>query len=182
MNAWRATPHHVPPAESGLVRTRWSLMKRRILHVVPGLERGGIETWLMHLLRHLDRRQYQMDFLVISNNPGSRAEEFRALGSRIIPCHTPWRFARDFAVALRRHGPYDIVHSHVHCLSGVVVGLAAWHGVPGRIVHSHNDQRAAEAGCSWRRRLYSQAMKHLIRRYATYRLAVSRPAAEDLFV
>lgn len=27
----------------------------RIIHVVGGMNRGGIETWLMHVLRHIDR-------------------------------------------------------------------------------------------------------------------------------
>ena len=36
----------------------------RILHVVGKLDRGGAETWLVQVLRHIDRQKYQMDFLV----------------------------------------------------------------------------------------------------------------------
>ena len=32
----------------------------RILHVVGGLNRGGVETWLMHVLRHIDRDRFQL--------------------------------------------------------------------------------------------------------------------------
>ena len=82
---------------------------------------------------------------------------------------------------LRLYGPYDVVHSHVHHFSGLLLRLAAWHGVPIRIAHSHNDTRPAEAGASWRRQLYLLAMKRSIQRYATRRIAASRIAAEDLF-
>jgi hypothetical protein len=30
----------------------------RILHVVGGLNRGGVETWLLNVLRHIDRQRY----------------------------------------------------------------------------------------------------------------------------
>ena len=36
----------------------------RILHVLGKLDRGGVETWLVQVLRHIDREKYQMDFLV----------------------------------------------------------------------------------------------------------------------
>ncbi len=36
----------------------------RILQVVGGMERGGLETWLMHILRNIDRDRFKIDFLV----------------------------------------------------------------------------------------------------------------------
>ena len=44
----------------------------RILQVVGNLNRGGTETWLMNVLRHLDRDRYQMDFLVRHKPPFRR--------------------------------------------------------------------------------------------------------------
>src|SRR5207245_179377 len=38
------------------------LAKMRILHVLGKLDRGGVETWLVQVLRHIDRQKYQMDF------------------------------------------------------------------------------------------------------------------------
>lgn len=156
----------------------------RILNVVSGLERGGIEIWLMHVRERLERSRYQMDFLLTAPSPGTYEEAFRAQGSQVIPCRTwrqPLTFARGFAAALKRFGPYDVIHSQVHHYSGLIVRLAAWHGIPVRIVHSHNDTRPAEAGHGWPRAAYLWLMKHWIRRFATDRVAVSREAAEDLF-
>jgi glycosyltransferase involved in cell wall biosynthesis len=82
---------------------------------------------------------------------------------------------------LRRYGPYDVVHCHSHHFSGIVVRLASFCRVPVRIVHSHNDTRGVEASAGFLRRLYLLWMKHWIRRYATWRVGVSRESAEDLF-
>ena len=49
----------------------------RILHVVGGMNRGGVETWLMHVLRHIDRDRFQMDFLVHTEKPCPYDDEAR---------------------------------------------------------------------------------------------------------
>ncbi len=40
----------------------------RILQSVSNMDRGGIETMLMNYYRHLDRDQFQFDFLVNKEN------------------------------------------------------------------------------------------------------------------
>ena len=70
----------------------------RILHVVGGMNRCGVETWLMHVLRHIDRDRFRMDFLVPTTDPCAYDEEIRSLGSHIIQCPHPglsWRFGRN---------------------------------------------------------------------------------------
>lgn len=82
---------------------------------------GGIETWLMHVLRRIDRQRYQMDFLVQTTEPGVFDDEIRKLGSKVIPCPNPKRplnHAVNFFRAIKANGPYDIIHSHVHPLPG----------------------------------------------------------------
>jgi glycosyltransferase involved in cell wall biosynthesis len=161
-----------------------TMRPRRILHVVERMDRGGIETSLMQLLRSVDRRRYQMDFLVLSKEPGQQDDDVRALGSRIIPCtqtRRPWRFERDLVRIMQAFGPYDAIHSHVHFYGALVLRLAAKHGVPLRIAHSRNDTRVAERDQGWLRRGYVRLMRRWIHTYANYRIAISRSAAEDLF-
>ncbi len=156
----------------------------RILHVVGGMNRGGVETWLMHVLRHIDRERFRMDFLVHTTNPCAYDEEIQKLGSKIIPClgtSRPWRYARNFRRALKEHGPYDVVHSHVHHFSGFVVYLSHRAGVPVRITHSHNDTSLNDGRATTLRSGYLQFMKHLIRKHATTGIACSRKAAESLY-
>ena len=156
----------------------------RILHVVGWMDRGGLETWLMHILRHIDRDRFQMDFLVETTHKCAYDDEIRALGSQIIPCqhtHQPWIYASDFKQILREYGPYDIVHSHIHHYSGFVLRLARQAGVPVRIAHSHTNTSSVESNASLYRRLYIGLMQQWIARHATIGLAASRIAAADLF-
>ena len=156
----------------------------RILHVVGGMNRGGIETWLMHVLRHIDRDRFQMDFLVHTEKPCPYDDEARALGSKIIPCLTPakpWLYDRNFKRILREYGPYDIVHSHVHHFSGYVLWLAKQAGIAVRIAQSHNDTSSIQAKAGWYRRLYLALTEWWVDRYATVGLGVSYKAAASLF-
>ena len=156
----------------------------RVLHVLGIMERGGAETWLMHILRRIDRARYRMDFLVHIPEPGAYDDEIRALGSDLIAVpHTqrPPQYAREFNRVLREHGPYDVVHSHVHHYSGLVLLLAKHAGVPVRIAHSHLDASESEARAGRTRRLYLRLMRHWISAHATDGLAASEQAALDLF-
>ncbi len=47
----------------------------RILQVVGGMNRHGTETWLMNVLRSIDRTKFQMDFLVHTTEPQAYAEK-----------------------------------------------------------------------------------------------------------
>ncbi|MEZ2229403.1 glycosyltransferase family 1 protein [Microcoleus sp.] len=156
----------------------------RILHAVGGMNRAGTETWLMHVLRNIDRDRFQMDFLVHTDQPSAYDEEIRALGCKIIPCldrSKPWLYSRNLKRILREYGPYDIVHSHVHHFSGYILWLAKQAGVPIRIAHSHNDTSEVDAHASFLRRLYTTLMKGFIQGSATTGLAASRVAAVALF-
>ncbi len=161
----------------------------RILHVVGILQRGGVETWLMHVLRQLDRNQIQIDFLVQTNIPGAYDAEVEALGCRIWRCPIdrtqPWRYAHQFKQILQKGGsggnPYQIVHSHVHHFSGFTLRLAHQMKVPVRIAHSHNDTSPVSKKAGWLRQLYMRLTQAWIYKHATVGLAASREAAQDLF-
>lgn len=158
--------------------------KIKVLHVLGGLDRGGVETWLMHVLRHIDRDRFQFDFLVSTTRECAYDREAKALGSLIIPNpdpHNPLLYALNFVRNYRKYGPYDIVHSHVHHFSGFVLLLSRILGVPIRIAHSHNDTRVAESNNNISRKFYLHLMKMLINTCATHGLAASSLAAEDLF-
>lgn len=156
----------------------------RILHVVGGMVRAGTETWLMHILRNIDRNAFQMDFLVHTNQECDYDAEIRALGSKVIPClnsSQPWLYARNFSRILRENEPYDIVHSHVHHFSGLVLWLAKRAGIPVRIAHSHLDSSVVESNSGLKRSFYTGLSKALIGKSATVGLGCSKYAAIDLF-
>lgn len=156
----------------------------RILHVVGAMNRGGVETWLMHVLRRIDRVRFPMDFLVHTCQPAAYDNEIQALGSRIIPCpnpHQPLIYAYRLKRVLQEYGPYDVLHSHVHHYSGWVLRAAHDTGVPMRIAHSHSDTSPLSDQARILRRVYLNLMRRWILRYATQGLACSKSAASALF-
>jgi glycosyltransferase involved in cell wall biosynthesis len=156
----------------------------RVLHVVGGMNRGGVETWLMHVLRNLDRKRFSFDFLVHTTQPCAYDEEIRELGSKIIPClhpSRPWQFSVNFRRLIKEHGPYDVVHSHVHHYSGFVLRLARKLRVPMRIAHSHNDTSSSDSSADAIRKAYLRLMEYQIREHATLGLAASGKASSSLY-
>ncbi|MBI3548188.1 MAG: glycosyltransferase [Elusimicrobia bacterium] len=156
----------------------------RVLHVLGAMNQGGAETWLMHILRAIDRRRFDLQFLTHTDRPAFYDPEIRALGSKIHFCGRPGRpheYALGFLRLLRREGPFDVVHSHVHHYSGFVLRIADRAGVPMRIAHSHNDTSGDDIWAGIARAAYLRLMKHWIRRYSTRGLAASHPAAAALF-
>lgn len=154
----------------------------RVLQFVGDMDYGGIETWLMHVWRHIDRTKFQFDFCYTEPTPGAYAPEIELLGGRMVACpldkRNPFGFARRLR-ALLREAQYSVVHSHTHHFSGFVVRLAHEEKVPVRIAHCHSTSDGKASGPS--RILYHALMKHWIRKYATHGLAASEAAAGALF-
>jgi glycosyltransferase involved in cell wall biosynthesis len=153
----------------------------KILQVVGGMDRGGVETWLMHVLRNLNPQQFNIDFLVHTLEPCAYDNEIRTLGSNIIPCmhpSHPLEYAYNFKKIVKEYGPYDVIHSHVHHYSGFILKLAYNLGIPKRIAHSHS---AILNDCNVLRRIYYYYMEYLINRYSTSCIACSSEAAISLF-
>jgi glycosyltransferase involved in cell wall biosynthesis len=153
----------------------------RILHVVGHMNRNGAETWLVNVLRHIDRTQFQFDFLVHADKNYAYGDEIRSLGGRLLPCRwpsLPFTYARDFGRILENYGPYDIVHCHVNHFGGWILRFAKSHGVPRRIAHSHS--APSPRNIPWILRLV-RLMDRRLGSGETDRLAVSESAARSAY-
>lgn len=158
--------------------------KTRILHVVGGMDRGGVETWLMNVLRNIDRERYHFDFLVGTAKPCAYDKEVEQFNSRIIPClnpHSPCLYTRNFFKIIKIYGPYDIIHSHVHHFSGYNLLLAKLSGIPVRICHSHSDNRLSEGKRGILRSSYLKVTETMIHRFSTHGFFCSQMAGESLY-
>lgn len=146
------------------------------------MDRGGVETWLMHIMRNINKANFEFHFLVHTNVESAFDQEIFSLGGRIHYGANPrniLQYAADFGEIVRSHAPFDVVHSHVYWYSGFVLRLAHHAGIPIRIAHSHT----ATNGSTWKihRELYESLMRAWIMRYATHRIGVSQQACEALF-
>lgn len=156
----------------------------RVLSVVGGLDRGGVETWMIQVLQGLNETGIQLDFLVHREGPFQYQAEAERLGARVIVCRGvrfPWLYAWNLMGVLKKHGPYQVIHSHNHHFSGVILLVGAIAGVPVRVVQSHLDTRQVDDQAGTYRRLYTGVMKRLIWSCATVGTAVSERAADALF-
>lgn len=155
----------------------------RILHVVGGMNRAGSETWLMNVLRNIDRSKFQMDFLVHTHNEYSYTKEILALGSNIIVCpktRYQWEYNKKLKSILSEKR-YDVVHSHLNYFNGYVLKIAYNSGVKARICHSHSDFSVMKKNSSIFRKLYIKLMENYIKKYMSKGIAVSEGAAKSLF-
>jgi len=155
----------------------------RVLHFLKQLEPGGVETWLLNVLRNIDRERFQLDFLVQTDTPGVYDDEVKALGARVISCpgnpQSP-AYAGQLYKAILQAGPYDVIHSHTYLFSGQVMRIAAGLGIPVRIAHTHTT-RARSRQTGMMRRLYDTIMRRWINRYATDLICCSPAACELTF-
>lgn len=115
---------------------------KRILHVVGNMDYGGVETLLMSLYRALDRERFQFDFLEHNDVEGRFDEEIRSLGGRIlripgVGASSVPAYQRALRATFDSHPEYQVVHSHLDAMNGVVLRQAKVAGVPVRISHSH---------------------------------------------
>src|ERR1700722_11627287 len=153
----------------------------RVLHVLGSLAPGGVETWLLNVLKYADKDIFQFHFCTCGANVGLYAAEVEKLGGRVIRCPkdlTLRSFQHTFTRILRE-GNYDILHSHVYFFSGILLRWANKEGVPIRIAHSHTSRD--DRPDTYARRCYRALMRSWINRYATSGLAASKLAAVELF-
>ena len=137
----------------------------KILHLHGRMGRGGAEMRTMEILRHVDCRQFQLHFCAVSGCSAEFDEEIRDLGSEVhLLCRRDLSFQRRFRQLLLTHR-FDVVHSHLHYISGSLLRTAAHCGIPVRVAHFRSSQTDQVDGLG--RKLYRLAWRLWVDRYAT---------------
>jgi glycosyltransferase involved in cell wall biosynthesis len=145
-------------------------------------ETGGIEAWLMNLLRQ-KRTDVQFDFVVLAK--GKLESEAITLGGGIhrIPVHNPayFRIPQELRTIIAE-GNYDVIHSHLYDFSGNIMRLAAEYNVPVRVAHSHTTAAKDRSLLSFTKLVYHRLRTiPLLSKYATNLLACSNDAGNFAF-
>lgn len=115
----------------------------RVLHVIGIMNRGGAETMIMNLYRHIDRSKVQFDFVENSSEPAIFDEEIISLGGRIYRCphyngKNHFTYAKWWNEFFQAHSKeYPIVHGHLGSTAAIYLAIAKKYGVY-TIAHSHN--------------------------------------------
>lgn len=115
----------------------------RVLQVMPAMDAGGMETFVMNIYRAIDREQVQFDFLYHYDKPCFYDYEIQALGGHITKLtvrqdnNLP-RYLRALDTLFTAHPEYKILHGHYSGFGMFYNKKAHQHGVPVRVGHSHN--------------------------------------------
>lgn len=115
----------------------------RILHVVPNMNAGGLETLIMNIYRNIDRSQVQFDFLLHYEGEFFYSKEIRELGGRIYNLsvrddNNVIKYLRDLRRFFAEHKEYTVVHGHMVSTAVFYLYYAKKNDIPMRIIHSHN--------------------------------------------
>ena len=115
----------------------------RVLQVVPAMNAGGMENFIMNVYRAIDRQRVQFDFLYHFDMPCFFDEEITALGGQITKLtvrqdlNLP-RYLHQLNQFFSDHPEYKVVHGHYSGFGMFYNHVARRHGVPVRAGHSHN--------------------------------------------
>ena len=116
---------------------------KKVLQIVGGLNRGGLETLVMNVYRNIDRSEIQFDFL-IWNNCYDYVPEIESLGGKVIKIRNRRDgfnlFKKDLETFFKEYAnEYIAVHYHAPNLSIIEPLIyAKKYGIKKRIIHSHS--------------------------------------------
>lgn len=149
----------------------------RVLHVVGAMNRAGTETMLMNIYRNMDPDKVTFDFISYSKLDADYDEEIKQLGGKVIKLKKT-QSLKQLYQAIRKHGPYDVVHAHTlfHC--GIANMAAFMAGIKIRIAHAHT---TADDDLGVLRKSYIRLMRFMINLFSTHLLACSKGAGKYLF-
>lgn len=149
----------------------------KVLQVVGAMNRAGTETMLMNIYRNIDQKKVQFDFISYSRQDADYDEEIKVLGGRIIKL-SKTQSIKEVYKAIKKYGPYDVVHAHTlfHC--GIATAAAFLAGVKVRISHAHTTLDNSD---HFIKRVYIKLMRSMINAFSTNLLACSNGAGSYLF-
>ena len=113
----------------------------RILHNAITNKIGGMEIFMMNILRNINRDEFQFDFISDGYEPVFE-DEIKSLGCNIynMPSRVkhPLKFQKEYNKVLRQNN-YDIVHIHKNSAAELAAFVACKKAkVKNVIAHSHN--------------------------------------------
>ncbi|MDD3241995.1 MAG: glycosyltransferase [Bacilli bacterium] len=153
-----------------------------ILHVNTTMNIGGIESFLMGIIRNVDKSKYNIKFICYKNSKFDYEDEIESLGIKIIRISDPKK------IGLIKHileikniiekENIDIVHSHTY-FDSAYVSIAARLAKTKMITHSHTTEGLNNVGI--KRKIKWKIAKKIIKNNSNLLLACSKEAGKALF-
>lgn len=152
----------------------------RILQVLGRLDRGGAETMIMNLYRHMNREQLQFDFVIHTEDVCDYTEEVLQLGGRIYSvkpfrASTALAYKKQWRLFFREHPEYHVIHGHMRSTASLYLAEAKRAGLV-TIVHSHNTSSGSGISA-----VVKNVLQYPLRYQADYLFACGKKAGEWLY-
>ena len=159
---------------------------KRVLQIMGGLKRGGLETFAMNMYRSIDRTKIQFDFLLTQVSGGDYEEEAKSLGANIFYLPPRNKGVRAYHKALdtffKNNHEYIAIHEHISSLTSIDPAYYAMkYGIPVRIFHAHSSAIQKSIRFHWLHTLLHYINKPKVRRYATHYLGCSDKAIDWVY-
>ena len=160
---------------------------KKILYVIGKMDRGGAETFLMNVLRNINRKKYQFVIATFEAPTDGKkyvyADELKSLGVKIVRLRDtrtkkPWDFTKQIE-KLVRDDKIDIIHSQIDFMSALTLPGAKRGGATKLIAHSHNTYNSKFS--SPIKNLASKILRRRLLKYAQVRLACGKEAGKYLY-
>lgn len=160
----------------------------RVFYLVYGLTSGGIERYSVNIYKRIDKKKYNLDFIVKKNSHDFFDEEFYSAGGVKIPLSAKGKHFKIISkilylfnlIRLIRKNRYDIAYFNLSTPSDVFKYplVCRVFGINKIIIHSHNSY---EDGNDKIKNLINKMGRSYINRITAARFACSDVAARWMF-
>ncbi|WP_082306737.1 glycosyltransferase [Streptococcus gallolyticus] len=154
----------------------------KVLMILPTFNySGGIESFVMNNIRHMNMAEYQIDILSHDVNASDYVSEVEKFGGKVFhfPRFSPKNFSiiKSKYISVLSENQYDIVHCHMANAAFLYLKYAQKYKVSVRILHSHQNKAADTLSHSLR----NIPLLAIGKKYANFRMACTKLAGDFLF-
>lgn len=164
----------------------FDMEKKRVAVVLHGLGANGIDTLFANLSGKWDLEKFDMTYFIAIDEGDVQFWENRVVenGVKVVHLHDldlkqlpKWPFT--LYKALKKYGPFDVVHMNMDMLNGINLFVAKKAGIPERLCHAH--RASSENAASKLKQTYVAAMLKMVKKYATGFIACSDNSGQYFF-
>lgn len=159
------------------------MKKIKVLQVIGSMNIGGAETFLMNVIRKIDKEKFEFVLVCYGDESFDYEPEINKYNIKIK------RIGKPNVVGYKKHyneikelikfEKPDVVHVHTYYNSGITILAAKKCKVPVRITHSHSTKSNVSENLIYK--IYTFIMKRLINSCSNVFLACGKDAGKALF-
>lgn len=161
--------------------------KVKVLYFIDRMLRGGIQTFVIENMKHMDKNKIQIDYLLLDDGVKYELEDtLKEMGSNVYKLKGVWlrkptdyfNYFKKIDEFFSQHNDYKVVHLHSSSKNFYILKSAKKYGIPVRIAHSHNIGFQSNNKIQI---MVGNLCKPLLKKYATDYFACAYLAGEWLF-